>query len=68
MTNLKSPLFCVVAILFVVGAAAELAGDRGKITIINGRGEAGHDLVVEAEEEKVKKNLQRKDSKYYNFI
>jgi len=36
-----------------VGAAAELARDRGKITIINGRGKTSHDLVVEEEEEEM---------------
>jgi hypothetical protein len=48
-TKLKTHLFCLRAILFVVGTAAELAGYRGKITIVNRRGKAGHDLVVDAE-------------------
>ena len=36
-----------------MGAAAELAGNRAKVAVIKGRGKAGHDLVVEAEEEEV---------------
>ena len=38
---LKSHLFRLRAKLFVVEAAAKLAGNRGKITIINGRDEGG---------------------------
>ena len=33
VTIIKSHLFCYRAILFAVGAAAELAGNRGKSTI-----------------------------------
>jgi hypothetical protein len=36
-----------------VNTTPELTRDRGKITIINGRGKAGHDLMADAMEDKV---------------
>ena len=51
--SLKPHLFCLGEILFIVGSATELAENMGKIAIINGRGKAGHDLVVKSVEDKL---------------
>ena len=66
--NLKPHLFRLRAILFAMRAAAELAGNRGKTVVINGRGKAGHDLVVEAKEEEMNTAEETTHSVYELFI
>jgi len=46
-----------------VGAAAELAGNRGKTALINGRGKACTNLVVEVEEKEVNTAKETTDVK-----